>query len=300
MRIFLFFILLPVLCIETAAQDLSGTWEGNSTNSASYMKLVIVRQNNTYIGYSYDAGDGFCKANFIGEFDEAQQVLTGKGISFIEQSGDHGLMRFRLKYEKKDGTHYLVGTTASLSLLNDLFSLGTDKALLKRTAFKADTTFFMRDRLQPKTITQPTDTVQPENKTNPVIPSAKEIEKNKDRIVSAKEKRSVDTISTIITPEKTITISIFDNGQVDGDTITVFHNNEILLANHFVSAVPYRITITNSQQQSRHEIMLVANNLGSIPPNTAVLNVEAGDKRYRLSASADLSKNVLLIIEFRE
>jgi hypothetical protein len=49
---------------------------------------------------------------------------------------------------------------------------------------------------------------------------------------------------------------------VDGDTVTVFHNNEVLVSRLFVSNHPYRIVVPLNPNAPVHEFVLVANNLG--------------------------------------
>ncbi len=308
----LLFIPLCFLSIVSRSQDLTGTWEGHSSNIASYVKMVIIRQGNTYIGYTYDEGMGFCKANFLGSFDEVRQLLTGKGMGFIERSITHSQAKFRLNYERIGNVHYLRGTVLPKTLVTSILSFGiADRVTLTRTDMNADTTVFMQKWLT-KNITMAdtldadtTEIDSPQASIPAVADTAVTTRRRTDsitpnKIAVAKQQRNVDTLSTIITAEKNIFITIFDNGQVDGDTITVFHNNKILLSQHFVSAEPYRISLPLSKEQPRHEIILVANNLGSIPPNTAVLLVEAGEKKYRLTASSDLKRNVLVIFEYRE
>lgn len=302
----LFLFIFSFLNILSYPQDLSGTWEGTSTNAANYVKLVVVRQGNNYVGYTYDDGSGFCKANFIGSFDTDKQQLNGKGVSFITSSFSHSLMKLRLNYEKYGDEEYLRGVSLPKTILGTLlFFTSADRVLLKRINRNADTTAFMRDHLQRPFDPQAEDTVggdfpSPVTEEPPADTIAAVPPPVVNKMVVAKRERSLDTISTIITSEKNITITIFDNGQVDGDTVTIFHNNQVLLSNHFVSATPYKISLTLSSAQPRHELILVANNLGSIPPNTAVLVVDAGERRYRLNASADMKKNALLVFEYRE
>jgi hypothetical protein len=45
---------------------------------------------------------------------------------------------------------------------------------------------------------------------------------------------------------------------------------------------------------------MVANNLGSIPPNTALMVVTTGDKHYELFISSDEKKNARIVIEYKE
>jgi hypothetical protein len=107
-------------------------------------------------------------------------------------------------------------------------------------------------------------------------------------------------LSTIITAADSIVITIADNEVVDGDTVTVFHNNEVLVSRLFVSAHPYRIVVPLKTDAPIHEFVLVANNLGSIPPNTALLTIEAGKDRYQLKAASDLTKNAVIIFKHRK
>jgi hypothetical protein len=121
-----------------------------------------------------------------------------------------------------------------------------------------------------------------------------------DSITTVKAQRSSDTLSTIITAADSIVITIADNEVVDGDTVTVFHNNAVLVSRLFVSAHPYRIVVPLKTDVSIHEFVLVANNLGSIPPNTALLTIEAGKERYQLKAASDLTKNAVILFKHRK
>lgn len=323
---FPFLFLISFITTLSYSQDLSGTWEGTSTNAANHVRLIIIRQGDDYVGYTHDYGSGFCKANFIGYFNTDKQQLNGKCVSFIEASISHSLMKLRLNYEKYEDGDYLRGISTANSLLGSLFMLASpDQVVLKRVSKRVDTTSFMRRFLRNQATPEVDDTVTNDpppvkgkekavdtaKKVDPppvsvkekTVDTAKKVEPPPpatDNMTIAKKQRILDTISTIVTTEKHITITIFDNGQVDGDTVTIFHNNKVLLSNHFVSATPHKINITLSEAQPRHEIILVANNLGSIPPNTAVLVVEAGEKRYRLNASADMQKSALLVFELRQ
>ncbi|MGZ8544421.1 MAG: hypothetical protein ACXWV0_03950, partial [Flavisolibacter sp.] len=44
------------------------------------------------------------------------------------------------------------------------------------------------------------------------------------------------------------------------------------------------------------EILLVAENLGSIPPNTGLMTITDGDKIYQVNFSADMKTNASIII----
>lgn len=302
--IFLFILLSTVG--QCRAQDLSGTWEGQVEEE--YMKMVIIKQGSTYVGYTYDEGMGFCKANFLGNFSNATHHLKGAGQSFIARTINHILCNYRLTYSVHGDGKYLVGNAFPKSALTKVLSMGIPaRTILKQVSTNADTTHFMFAWLNKHG--NPTGTIaqgSTVSKTDSVVPapvlSLAELNKKAfdDSIKTVKNNRSADTLSTIITAADSIVITIVDNEVVDGDTVTVFHNNEVLVSRLFVSAHPYRIVVPLKNDVPIHEFVLVANNLGTIPPNTALLTIEAGKDRYQLKAASDLNKNAVILFKHKK
>jgi hypothetical protein len=81
-------------------------------------------------------------------------------------------------------------------------------------------------------------------------------------------------------------LDFYDNGAVDGDSITVRVNKNIVLSHQKLSAKPVTLFFNIDLENTFQEIEMVAENLGSIPPNTALLIITAGEKRYRLFLSS--------------
>jgi len=79
---------------------------------------------------------------------------------------------------------------------------------------------------------------------------------------------------------RTVELRFYDNAQIDGDSIAVYLNNKQLFKNVRLSDQPYTVKIDASELQDDNELVMVAENLGSIPPNTALMVVEVGDKKY--------------------
>ena len=98
---------------------------------------------------------------------------------------------------------------------------------------------------------------------------------------------------------KNITLDIFDNGTVDGDSISVYYNNKLLVSNQRLTEKAITVNLLLDEKATQHEIVLFAHNLGSIPPNTATIVVKAGDKRYELHSSASLTENAVLVLEYK-
>src|SRR5258705_12831858 len=84
----------------------------------------------------------------------------------------------------------------------------------------------------------------------------------------------------------TIRLDFYDNAEIDGDSITVKVDNNVVLSHQRLSAKPLTAFIKIDPQNTFHEVEMIAENLGSIPPNTAVLIVTAGEQRHRLSLNS--------------
>ena len=83
-------------------------------------------------------------------------------------------------------------------------------------------------------------------------------------------------------------------GQIDGDTISVYVNNVIVVSNRMLTAKPVTIFIRIDARKTQQEVIMVGENLGTIPPNTALMIVNAGDKRYQLYLTSDEQKNAMV------
>ncbi len=83
-----------------------------------------------------------------------------------------------------------------------------------------------------------------------------------------------------------IRLDFYDNAEIDDDTISVFVNKKIIISHERLTAKPTTAYIKIDLEHSFQEIEMIAENLGKIPPNTALLMVTAGVKRYRLYLSS--------------
>lgn len=97
---------------------------------------------------------------------------------------------------------------------------------------------------------------------------------------------------------KHITLNIYDNAVFDHDTVSIFYNNKLLVDRQLLSPKPIVIELDLDEKASKHEIILFAHNLGEIPPNTALVIVYAGDKRYELRAKSNLDENAVLVFDY--
>jgi hypothetical protein len=96
-----------------------------------------------------------------------------------------------------------------------------------------------------------------------------------------------------------IRIELYDNGEIDGDTVTIYHNNSLVKAHAGLSGNPITFTISVNPAHPHHELVMVADNLGSIPPNTSVMIITAGGNRYEVFISSNEQKNARVILDLK-
>lgn len=170
------------------------------------------------------------------------------------------------------------------------------KTTPKRTAPKTNT-----NPVKPKKDTvmaqqqPPLIKLTPDNAANnqePVAPKKLPVPK----IIQQRETRLV---KTIITNSPDIKIELYDNGEIDDDTITVYHNNEIVAYKKRLSSEPITLNVKADVNDPYHEFVMYADNLGKIPPNTALMVLTTGGRRYELFLTSTEQKNAKVVIEFK-
>ena len=86
-------------------------------------------------------------------------------------------------------------------------------------------------------------------------------------------------IKHIVTSNKKITIDLYDNGTIDNDTINIYDNKQLISNKRRLSYKAIHIEVDFSNGVREHEIIIVAHNMGTIPPNTALFVLNDGDTR---------------------
>ncbi len=110
-------------------------------------------------------------------------------------------------------------------------------------------------------------------------------------------KRELETIRTVEIAQDSLVFSLYDNGTVDGDTVSVLLNGQVIMprVGLLVTAVSKTVYLTPEMGDSI-SVVMYAENLGSIPPNTGLLLIREGAKIYEIRFSGDLNKNSKIIL----
>ena len=100
-----------------------------------------------------------------------------------------------------------------------------------------------------------------------------------------------DHIKEIKVDTGVIRLDFYDNAQIDGDTISVLLNNQAIISHQRLAAKPITLEIKVDLAHPEQEVTMVGENQGEIPPNTALLIITAGKKRYQLYLASTEKKN---------
>lgn len=91
-----------------------------------------------------------------------------------------------------------------------------------------------------------------------------------------------------------VRVSFYDNGEIDGDSITVFINKHPVLSHQELAAKALTLYLLLDSTKEVNEISMFAENLGKYPPNTALMVVTDGKNRYEVFMSSSLTENATI------
>ncbi len=142
--------------------------------------------------------------------------------------------------------------------------------------------------------------VIPEKKEPIIIPVIKAPVNQPASSISASDlaKRKIETIKSVYFKSDSLTLTLYDNGEVDGDTVSILLNGKVIMprVGLTTNAIKKTIYITPDLGDSL-QLIMYAENLGSIPPNTGLLILQDGDDRYEIRFAGDMQKNSAIILK---
>jgi hypothetical protein len=141
-------------------------------------------------------------------------------------------------------------------------------------------------------------TIRLEKKAPPFIPlpPAKTVNKKTDsadlRQYQAYQTREFVVVARIPAQgTDTLRVALYDNGEIDGDSVSLYINNQLLARHVLLRADAQVIMVPVDKSIPVNRLVLFAENLGRLPPNTALMEVTVRGKTYNLFLSTDYKKN---------
>ena len=271
MRFMLIFLLL-VVAAAAHAQSLMGIWGGRRTQNAggcfpeySLELHIINMQNNAFTGnaYSYDK-DKYTKINFTGRYNPVTKRMVIIENAVLQYNVPLNcipcIKTYDLTFTKNGTSEILLGDWRGHEMGGQANCEPGKISLARQAKGNFPVDVYQNDTLAGL---------------------------QKDLHLQNRQK---DLVETIAVDTSSMKIELYDNAEVDDDTVTVFLNNTLLLYQKRLSTKPLTLQV-NVFPDTDYELVMYADNLGRIPPNTALMVITAGRKRYQLHLSSSEQKS---------
>ncbi|MHA4811995.1 hypothetical protein ACX0G9_28115 [Flavitalea flava] len=112
--------------------------------------------------------------------------------------------------------------------------------------------------------------------------------------------RSTELVRTLVLTSNEVELNIYDDGAIDHDTVSVYLDNKQVVGHAMLTDRPITLTLHMDDTLNYHELVLVAENEGEIPPNTSLMVVKAGEQRFEVRITSTEQKNAKVIFQFRK
>ncbi len=278
-------ILFTLLFITAASfagygQDLNGIWKGvlqqesggcfNQYNIELQVKFIPTANTLSGIAYDFEDPATYVKMDFSGRYNSTTKRMVLIENNLLESKIPNGcfpcIKTYDLVWSKNGSEDVLTGSCKGRE-----YGSANNCPGYKIELKKASRTDFPIDIEQ----TPELAALQQSIKLKP---------------------RQNEVVHTVKSDTSLIKIDLYDNAEIDNDTVTVFVNNKLLLYKQRLTDKALTV-LFNAFPATNYELMMYADNLGAIPPNTALLVVTAGTKKYELRVSSSEQKNA--VVRFR-
>lgn len=273
MKRYILFFSCIILSVVGHAQDINGIWKGKLVMAPGgcfpvyNIEMQIQSAGSKITGTVYHFSDSlnYVKENFEGVYKADSNIIRIKEI---------GIVTFKIREDcvpcikTYNLTYHVGGNQTKEEQLRGGWSTPTGKAMDGKTVCDPGTLILIRYEKS---------SFKPEEKLPPIL-----------------TKRKAELVREIKVDTGNIKIDFYDNGQIDGDTISVFANNMPVVSRKRLGSKPVSITVRIDLKRPEQEVIMVGENLGEIPPNTALMIITAGDKRYQLYLTSDEQKNAMV------
>jgi hypothetical protein len=322
---------------QLSAQNLTGRWQGSFIANGdalinNFTYEIEIKENTSHqiIAQSITKkGDQFYASAFArGNHSIRTQLVQIDETSFdqvkIANELEACLMSNFLTYKKIDGHEILEGSYMS-SVFDGKRNCGSGKVFLEKVpsllSVKNTKVEYKKNKVENKnTDAQKTKLIISKNTKTTINPITETIT---DEVIAESEAISASStiqntirnqpinlpwvlvgrenklVKKIITNSKNISFDLFDNGTIDNDTIIVFDNKKLLVNKKRLSYKSIHLEFDFTENMREHEVIIVAHNMGTVPPNTALLLYKDGKNRqeYFITSTNKINAKILIVYE---
>ncbi|MXV53119.1 hypothetical protein GS399_19305 [Pedobacter sp. HMF7647] len=282
-----FIFLFSISVKHVSAQDLRGVWNGYLTSDTSGVPIIDVdyllnikeQTQNIVRGRAYIYRNAYFiegSLDFVALFENSQLKITELRIvnsSIPKTFGDRYLCikRLKLNYSKADTADFLKGHWQGNIESGERCIPGG--AILSRPRGHDAQNIpqeVLDDMLRdPEKITRFLGT----RLSNPV---------------------------TLTVKNRVVKIELRDYLKEDHDTVTVYYNRRSVIKQLEIVKKPYLQNLRLDRTAELNEVILYANNLGRIPPNTSTLTIDDGFTRQAVNIESSLEVSAVIYLQYKD
>lgn len=324
-------ILIFLICMAELAlgQSITGVWRGKiSKGLKSYnleLKLVRVGDSLTGTAYYY-SGSHYARFAVKGTmtmdgdalwWDES--LIHTKGNSYMIPNKTaqlfaadfncpgEDIMKLDGQAVKKedDGTGNEKPSEVHLTKASrPLFEDGWDEVINNFPQYIAQPRLIReveKEQLNEQTATpKPGDMAHNARPATPATAATEPVPAVPPREINVEEmyaQRKKVIVTEIPVTADSILLRFYDHAEIDGDSISLFINGKLLQKHILLAAEPVEFWIAAKDLNEENELTMVAENLGTIPPNTSLMIAWCKGVRYeaKLESTENTSATVRLV-----
>jgi len=314
-RLTFFCIIAFLVCniFSAGAQSVAGKWYGignpdvDGSSNSYLMEFIITQNGSTVTGYfNYFFRNGYFSNRLTGTYDASKRLLVLKPLPILYHlsanvgNGVDCIMTgvFTLKVAK-------IESTLSGMFMSDDFhkytsppvkinfrKLGKDEPELKERIKMKDLVLEEEPEVKPQprpaqNIAAPVIVSTPPAATPLVVPSPTV------KATEAEVKmRTNNYIRILDVVTDSVDVDFYDNGEFDADSISIFYNNKLIAHRQQLNTrKPITLRVFVDSVEAHNDLLMFAENLGTIPPNSALMVVRDGSNRYEVPLQSNYQKN---------
>ena len=288
----LFLLLIVATC---PAQKINGHWYGSGkieagTSHNNYLtELVLQQQGKTITGtLNYYFRDTLFTQKVTGSFDANRRSLSLQPIPIIY----HGSASVEMGVDcPMTGRFTLIASKTASNLKGNF--IATEDYKYTCPSIKLTLTHSLDTNNLVLLKEKDEEEITNSDSMSTLPNSVKQLQ------FAAREKSVMQTIEV---NNPTVQVQLYDNGIIDNDSVSVFVNDHLVQDKTMLSYSALSLQIQVDSTKEFTDISMFADNVGTMPPNTAVMILYDGNKRYEIQLSSDLQRTatVRLIRKFAD
>jgi hypothetical protein len=327
-------MLCSLLTIQTQAQTITGAWKGKI--GSAHTELKLIKKGDSLLGtsYYYTSRSNYIRYAVKGYFDPNSNSVVWWDDAMLEDrlsgkifAGDKeallSVADFNCPGEKtmmldgesteRDNKNKPKGTVALQKIAESGFHDEWD-FVIENYIYGANDPDIIDSIARLHMVT---NEISEEKETTLESTKIKSVQKNNSSIavtappIVEKKKptpaaattqqqkftnREKKLVTVIPVTGDSIELRFYDNAVVDGDSIAVFLNDKMVFEHVRLNYKPYTLTLSVNDLPEDNEMVMVAENLGTIPPNTSLMVAIVDGKRYE--ARLESTENSSALIRF--